>query len=82
MATNTTNTNTSPAAQVRDAAREKLAEVADSAASTMREAGSHYVAEPASDILGLLRDYAKDKPDIAAMWAFGIGIIVGWKLRR
>lgn len=68
--------------QVRDAAREKFAGVADSAASTMREAGSHYVAEPAKDVFSLLRDYAKEKPDVAAMWAFGLGIVVGWKLRR
>jgi len=79
MATNTTTRTTD---QVRDAAREKFADVADSAASTIREAGSHYVAEPAQDIFSLLRDYAKDKPDVAAMWAFGIGIMVGWKLHR
>ena len=81
MATNT-SVNVSATDQVRDAAREKFADVADSAASTMREAGSHYVAEPAKDIFSLLRDYAKDKPDVAAMWAFGLGIMVGWKLRR
>jgi hypothetical protein len=76
---------TSPNATLRDTvsgvARDTFAGVADSAASTMREAGSHYVAEPAKDIFGLLRDYAKDKPDVAAMWAFGLGILIGWKLR-
>jgi ElaB/YqjD/DUF883 family membrane-anchored ribosome-binding protein len=71
----------SPRETVIEATREKFAEVADSAASTMREAGTHYVAEPAKDIFGLLRDYAKDKPDVAAMWAFGLGIMLGWKLR-
>ena len=78
--TNTT-TESSATEQIRDAAREKLVGVADSAASTMREAGSHYVAEPAKDVFSLLSDYAKEKPDVAAMWAFGIGIVVGWKLR-
>ncbi len=81
MATNTPS-RASASEQVRDAAREKFADVADSAASTMREAGSHYVAEPAKDVFSLLRDYAKDKPDVAAMWAFGIGVMVGWRLRR
>lgn len=80
MATNISH-GTSTTNQVREAAREKLADVADSAAQTMREAGTHYVAEPASDLFSLLRDYAKDKPDVAAMWAFGIGVMVGWKLR-
>ncbi len=80
MATNTSST-ASTSDNVRDAARDKISDVANSAASTMREAGTHYVSEPAGDIFGLLRDYAKDKPDVAAMWAFGIGIMVGWKLR-
>ncbi len=80
MAMNTKN-NPSTTDQVRDAAREKFSGVADSAASTVRDAGAHYVAEPASDLFGLLRDYAKDKPDVAAMWAFGLGIMIGWKLR-
>jgi uncharacterized protein (DUF2461 family) len=74
MATNTTT-------KASTTEREKFADVADSAASTMREAGLHYVAEPAKDLFTLLRDYAKDKPDVAAMWAFGIGVLVGWKLR-
>jgi ElaB/YqjD/DUF883 family membrane-anchored ribosome-binding protein len=80
MATNSTS-KTSAVEQVRDAARETFSSAADTAASTIRDASSHYVAEPAKDIFGLLRDYAKDKPDVAAMWAFGIGILVGWKLR-
>ena len=66
---------------VRNVARDTIAGVADSAASSMRDAGSHYVAEPAKDLLGLLSDYAKEKPDVAAMWAFGLGIMIGWKLR-
>lgn len=74
-------TNTSSRETVGSVARDTLAGVADSAASTMRDAGSHYVAEPAKDILSLLSDYVKEKPDVAAMWAFGLGILVGWKLR-
>lgn len=80
MATETSH-NSPSRGNVRDVARDTFAGVADSAASTMREAGSHYVAEPAKDIFTLLRDYAKEKPDVAAMWAFGLGIMIGWKLR-
>ncbi|QEG41879.1 hypothetical protein [Roseimaritima ulvae] len=42
----------------------------------------HYVADPARDVFALLRDYANEKPDVAAMWCFGLGVLVGWKLRR
>lgn len=76
------NPKTPPAHDtVRNVARDTIKGVADSAASSMRDAGSHYVAEPAKDLLSLMRDYAKEKPDVAAMWAFGLGIMIGWKLR-
>ncbi|QDV71775.1 hypothetical protein Poly24_55150 [Rosistilla carotiformis] len=52
-----------------------------SAAESIQEYGSHYVAEPAKDIFALLSDYAKDRPDVMAVWSFGLGVVVGWKLR-
>lgn len=51
------------------------------AAEKIQQAGQHFVAEPARDIFASLRDYAHEKPDVAAMWCFGLGVIVGWKLR-
>lgn len=59
----------------------KFDEVTQSAKESLQEYGSHYVAEPAKDVFGLLRDYAKDRPDVAAVWCFGLGMLVGWKLR-
>ncbi len=43
--------------------------------------GDHYLAEPAHEIAGRLREYAKQKPDVAVMWCFALGLIVGWKIR-
>lgn len=36
---------------------------------------------PSDDLLAYLRDYAREKPDVAALWCFGIGFILGWKLK-
>lgn len=36
---------------------------------------------PSEDILGYLREYAREKPDVAAAWCFGIGFVLGWKLK-
>jgi hypothetical protein len=36
---------------------------------------------PAEDILAYLRDFAREKPDVAALWCFGIGFVLGWKLK-
>ena len=60
---------------------DKARQMARSAASSSHDAAEHYVTEPASDLIGLAKDYLKEKPDIAAMWCFGIGFIVGWKLK-
>ena len=32
-------------------------------------------------ILDHLREYAVHRPDVAAFWCFGIGFILGWKLK-
>ncbi len=33
------------------------------------------------DLVDYLTAYAKDHPEVAALWCFGIGFIVGWKLK-
>ncbi|MBW3598053.1 MAG: hypothetical protein KY475_12340 [Planctomycetes bacterium] len=36
---------------------------------------------PSEDILDYLRAYAREKPEVAALWCFGIGFVLGWKLK-
>jgi hypothetical protein len=33
------------------------------------------------DLLEYLKEYAREKPEVAALWCFGIGFILGWKLK-
>ncbi|WP_437186930.1 hypothetical protein SH668x_000301 [Planctomicrobium sp. SH668] len=33
------------------------------------------------DTLCYLKEYAREKPEVAALWCFGIGFIVGWKMK-
>jgi hypothetical protein len=33
------------------------------------------------DLVEYLRDYARERPEVAALWCFGIGFILGWKLK-
>jgi len=37
--------------------------------------------QPTQDIVQYLKDYARQKPDVAALWCFGVGFVVGWKLK-
>ena len=81
-----TNTNesaehSSMAQETLRGAGEQLLVAASMAKETAMECGNHYVAEPAKDIVGLLQDYAKSRPEVAAAWCFGLGLFLGWKLR-
>ena len=29
----------------------------------------------------LFKQYARERPEIVTMWAFGLGFVLGWKLR-
>jgi hypothetical protein len=35
----------------------------------------------ANDAMDYLRDYARENPMTVALWALGIGFVLGWKLR-
>lgn len=62
-------------------AKQAAEKVANSAAGISHDAASHLIKEPASDWLELMKDYAKQKPDVVMCWCFAIGVVVGWKLR-
>jgi hypothetical protein len=35
----------------------------------------------ASEALERLKEYARDEPIMVACWAFGIGFVLGWRLK-
>jgi len=37
--------------------------------------------EVARDVVDYLKEYAREKPEVAALWCFGIGFVLGWKLK-
>lgn len=36
---------------------------------------------PFDDLLVYLREYARERPEVVALTCFGIGFILGWKLK-
>ena len=36
---------------------------------------------PSKSALELLREYGRERPEIVALWCFGIGFALGWKLK-
>ncbi|QDU09818.1 hypothetical protein [Gimesia aquarii] len=41
----------------------------------------HDQLQPVDDIVDYVQTYARQNPGTAALWCFGIGFIVGWKLK-
>jgi hypothetical protein len=37
--------------------------------------------QPSTDFVEYLKDYARQKPEMAALWCFGIGFVLGWKMK-
>jgi hypothetical protein len=37
--------------------------------------------DAAQDLVEYLKEYAREKPEVAALWCFGIGFVLGWKLK-
>ena len=37
--------------------------------------------DPGRDLAHYLREYARARPDVAALWCFGVGFVLGWKLK-
>ncbi len=32
-------------------------------------------------LAAISREYARERPEVVALWAFGIGFVLGWKLK-
>jgi hypothetical protein len=39
------------------------------------------IMNPGQDLWHYLRAYAREKPDVCALWCFGVGFVLGWKLK-
>ena len=51
------------------------------AARTVEESPLCDEIELGRDMLDYLREYAREKPEVVALWCFGIGFVLGWKLK-
>ena len=34
-----------------------------------------------TDLMGCFQQYARERPEVVALWCLGIGFVVGWKLK-
>jgi hypothetical protein len=59
-------------------AANKLSDVRERVERGLREGDA---AEMGRDMVQYLREYARENPETAALWCFGIGFVLGWKLK-
>lgn len=45
------------------------------------EPRSEFEMQPFEDLLTYLREYARERPEVMALTCFGIGFVLGWKLK-
>jgi len=53
----------------------------DAPSSGSRLQGTSQQINPIEDTVDYLRAYAREKPEVAALWCFGVGFLLGWKLK-
>lgn len=46
-----------------------------------RTRGESREKEFCTDVGNYLIEYARERPDVAALWCFGIGFVLGWRLK-
>lgn len=37
--------------------------------------------DPKADLVDYVKQYAREKPEVAALWCLGVGFVLGWKLK-
>jgi hypothetical protein len=37
--------------------------------------------QPCQDLVSYCQEYARQRPEIVALWCFGIGFVLGWRLK-
>ena len=46
-----------------------------------RAIGEQSELKPWDDLITYLREYARERPEVVALTCFGVGFILGWKLK-
>jgi hypothetical protein len=49
--------------------------------SPQQPAGAAAELQPTDDAIQYLKTYARQRPEVAALWCLGIGFVLGWKLK-
>lgn len=52
--------------------------------ATPKAQGAVASGEPLSltrDVVGYFRQYVRQRPEVVALWCFGVGFVLGWKLK-
>ncbi|MCO6046287.1 hypothetical protein NG895_20505 [Aeoliella sp. ICT_H6.2] len=60
---------------------ETTAESAAQQGHSPMEHSQHSDMQPVPDLVDYLHEYARQKPQVVALWCLGVGFVLGWKLK-
>ena len=60
---------------------ERFRPSSEGSAQTWRGEYAQDHASPTEAALQFLRDYSRERPETVALWAFGLGFVLAWKLK-
>jgi len=46
-----------------------------------QERSGEELAAPTEKLMQYFKEYSRERPEVVALWAFGIGFVLGWKLK-
>jgi len=49
--------------------------------SPRRNGTAAELAQHSEDLVAYAKQYAREKPEVIALWCLGIGFVLGWKLK-
>jgi len=53
----------------------------DNLARVPSRPGAAHAIQPTEDFISYVKEYARERPEVAALWCFGAGFVLGWKLK-
>ncbi|QDV72252.1 hypothetical protein [Botrimarina mediterranea] len=64
-----------------NAATQSIPQQTSDAARSSHVVNQDETCEALPDLVTYVTTYARQNPDVAAMWCFGVGFVLGWKLK-
>lgn len=64
-----------------DTKQQQRPPISETAGKSHLGGNNHATLHPGEDAWAYFQSYARQRPDVVALWCFGVGFVLGWKLK-